>query len=184
MTPDPQPRSTRRKSWGVALLLLLGLGLPSACVGCRVLVRPYENAAKQLQFSVRSVNVGKGEGLIPTSLSLSAEVEIRNPSEWDLEVSDHEVALEMVAKEGAEAVKLGQLNLPDAVKIPKGSAVSVPVQWKLSLRDAKPLMQAALGTLKDQGVRFSLEGRAQGRVYGLKVPIHYRIAREGVKLSL
>lgn len=177
-------RSTSSTRWWMPLLLLLGLGLPSACVGCRMLVRPYENAAKQLQFSVRGMKVARGEGLIPTSLSLSAEVEIRNPSDWDLEVSEHRVALEMVAKEGAEAVKVGELILPETVKVPKRDAIAVPVQWKLSLRDAKPLMQAALGTLKDHGVRFSLEGHAQGKVYGLKVPIHYQIAQDGVKLSL
>lgn len=174
-------RSGSSFRFGACLLVMPILILGMAC---HLILRPYERAAKQLEFRLVSVSISKPNGVITGKLALMADLEVINPSETDLVLKEHQVELVVTHKDAHDPVRLGHLSIPDTASIPSHGSQVFSMRWEVSLLDAPAITKAAWGSITQGGTTFRVKGSAKARLYGVMVPVNYDLFRKEFEVRL
>ncbi len=159
------------------LLLLPVLALVGTS-GCKALVKPYEEALRQVHFELAGVSpsIELAFPLDRSKINLDVRILLDNGSDVPL-VADQLIGTLWV-QHGGEPVKVGDLSFPGSIQAKAKGRSETTLQVSLGVKDLGPSWTLLRDAYQKGGdLRWELKGSGRIKVYGIFVNTPFRVGR-------
>jgi hypothetical protein len=167
-----------RRPFFLLLPVSLVAGLSLGLLGCKAMLKPYEEALRQVHFELAGVSpsIELAFPLDRSKVNLDVRILLDNGSDVPL-VAD-QLAGTLRLQHGGEPVKVGDLSFPGAIQAKAKAKSETNLQVSLGVKDLGPAWTLLRDAFTKGGdLRWELEGSGRVKVYGIFVNTPFRVGR-------